>query len=172
MSRSEHQAIVKDENKRVHKMSAYGLPPSTFLRPKGLGLAVTAHWVRLLALGGKGDLLSGHYSSLLFSVGRLGGCCCCDILIKLRYCYYYHHYFRTSFLALSTVGSWRHLMCNFYPATSRDSLLVIERRTRDRKVASSNTSRSGGRIFFSRVNFAVLTLIRCPLHPSCYRSGT
>ena len=35
---------------------------------------------------------------------------------------------------------------------SRDSLLV-ERRTRDRKVASSNPGRSGGRIFFSRVNF-------------------
>ena len=29
----------------------------------------------------------------------------------------------------------------------------LERRTRDRKVASSNTGRSGGRIFFSRVNF-------------------
>ena len=32
-----------------------------------------------------------------------------------------------------------------------DSLLV-ERRTRDRKVVSSNPGRSGGRIFFSRVN--------------------
>ena len=29
----------------------------------------------------------------------------------------------------------------------------LERRTRDRKVASSNLGRSGGRIFFSRVNF-------------------
>ena len=29
----------------------------------------------------------------------------------------------------------------------------LERRTRDRKVVSSNPSRSGGRIFFSRVNF-------------------
>ena len=34
----------------------------------------------------------------------------------------------------------------------RDSLLV-ERRTRDRKVASSNPGRSGWRIFLSRVNF-------------------
>ena len=33
------------------------------------------------------------------------------------------------------------------------------------KVASSNPGRSGGRIFFSRVNFYVLTLIRCPFHP-------
>ena len=29
----------------------------------------------------------------------------------------------------------------------------LERRTRDRKVASSNSGRSGGRIFFSRANF-------------------
>ena len=29
----------------------------------------------------------------------------------------------------------------------------LERRTRDRKVASSNPGRGGGRIFFSRVNF-------------------
>ena len=36
---------------------------------------------------------------------------------------------------------------------NRDSLLV-ERRTRDRKVASSNPGRSGGRIFLSRVNLA------------------
>ena len=40
---------------------------------------------------------------------------------------------------------------------SRDSLLV-ERRTRDRKVASSNPGRSGGRIFFSRVNFVCCLL--------------
>ena len=41
----------------------------------------------------------------------------------------------------------------------------LERRTRDRKVASSNPGRSGGRIFFFRVNFCVLTLIRCLFHP-------
>ena len=29
----------------------------------------------------------------------------------------------------------------------------LERRTRDRKVVSLNPGRSGGRIFFSRVNF-------------------
>ena len=40
---------------------------------------------------------------------------------------------------------------DFLQAT-RDSLLV-ERRTRDRKAASSNPGRSGGRIFFSRINF-------------------
>ena len=44
---------------------------------------------------------------------------------------------------------------------SRDSLFV-ERRTRDRKVASSNPGR---RILFFGVNFCVPTLIRCPLHP-------
>ena len=37
-------------------------------------------------------------------------------------------------------------------AQSQDSLLV-ERRTRDRKVASSNPGRSGRRIFFSGVNY-------------------
>ena len=45
----------------------------------------------------------------------------------------------------------------------RDSSLV-ERRTRDRRVASSNPGGSSGRIFFSRVNF-VCRLIRCPSHP-------
>ena len=35
----------------------------------------------------------------------------------------------------------------------------------DRKVASWSPGRSGGRIFFSRANFCVLTLIRCPFHP-------
>ena len=37
-------------------------------------------------------------------------------------------------------------------AQSQDSLLV-ERRTRDRKVASSNPGKSGWRIFFSGVNY-------------------
>ena len=39
-----------------------------------------------------------------------------------------------------------------------------ERRTRDRKVASSNPGRSGGRNFFSSP-LCVLTLIRRPFHP-------
>ena len=47
---------------------------------------------------------------------------------------------------------------------SRDSLLV-ERRTRDRKVESSSSGRSAGRVFFYRVKFSVLTPIRCPFHP-------
>ena len=37
--------------------------------------------------------------------------------------------------------------------------------THDRQVASSNPSRNGGIIFFSRVNFFVLALIWCPFHP-------
>ena len=41
---------------------------------------------------------------------------------------------------------------------SLDSSLV-DRRTRDQKVASLNPGRSGGRIFFSRVNFV------CPFQP-------
>ena len=35
-----------------------------------------------------------------------------------------------------------------------DKACWLERRTRDRRVASSNPGRGGGRIFFSRVNFA------------------
>ena len=41
----------------------------------------------------------------------------------------------------------------------------LERRTRDRKVAGSNPCRSGGRIFFSRVNFLCWLLFRYPFHP-------
>ena len=40
---------------------------------------------------------------------------------------------------------------------SRDSLLV-KRMTRDRKVTSSNPGRSGGRIFFSKVDFVCCLL--------------
>ena len=40
----------------------------------------------------------------------------------------------------------------------------LERWTRDRKVASSNPGRGGGRIFFSS-QLCVPTLIRCPFHP-------
>ena len=41
----------------------------------------------------------------------------------------------------------------------------LERRTRDRKVAGSNPCRSGGRIFFSRVNFRCWLLFRYPFQP-------
>ena len=52
-----------------------------------------------------------------------------------------------------------------YPETRAAGIACwLERRSRDRKVASSNPGRRGGRIFFFRVN-SVLTLIRCPFHP-------
>ena len=41
----------------------------------------------------------------------------------------------------------------------------LERRTRDRKVSGSNPCWSGGRIFFSRVNFLCWLLFRYPFHP-------
>ena len=41
----------------------------------------------------------------------------------------------------------------------------LERQSRDWKVAGSNPSRSGGRIFFSGVNFLCWLLFRCPFHP-------
>ena len=40
----------------------------------------------------------------------------------------------------------------------------LERRTRDRKVPGSSPGRSGGRIFFSRVNF-LCWLLLYPFHP-------
>ena len=40
----------------------------------------------------------------------------------------------------------------------------LERRTRDRKVAGSNLCRSGGKIFFSIVNFLCWLLFRYPFH--------
>ena len=42
---------------------------------------------------------------------------------------------------------------------------VVKRQTRDRKVAGSSPSRSGGRIFLSRVNFLCWLLFRYPYHP-------
>ena len=41
----------------------------------------------------------------------------------------------------------------------------LECRTRDRKVVGSNPCWSGGRIFFSRVNFLCWLLFRYPFHP-------
>ena len=41
----------------------------------------------------------------------------------------------------------------------------LERRTRDRKVAGWNPSRSGGRIFFSRIHFLCWLLFRYTFHP-------
>ena len=41
----------------------------------------------------------------------------------------------------------------------------LERRTRDWKVAGPNPCRSGGRIFFSRVDFLCWLLFRYPFHP-------
>ena len=41
----------------------------------------------------------------------------------------------------------------------------LERRTRDWKVVGSNPCRSGGRVFFSSVNFLCWLLFRCPFHP-------
>ena len=41
----------------------------------------------------------------------------------------------------------------------------LERRTRDQEVAGSNPSWSGGRIFFSMVNFLCWLLFRYPFYP-------
>ena len=46
----------------------------------------------------------------------------------------------------------------------------LERRTRDWKVADSNPCRSGGRIFFSKVDF-LCWFISVSVPPPCYRSS-
>ena len=43
--------------------------------------------------------------------------------------------------------------CVRFPSRGVGIACWLERRTRDRNIASSNPGRSGGRIFFSRVNF-------------------
>ena len=43
--------------------------------------------------------------------------------------------------------------------------MLVERRTRDRKIASSNPGRSGGKIFLLLSQLSELTFIRCPFHP-------
>ena len=48
----------------------------------------------------------------------------------------------------------------------------LEHRTRDWKVAGSNPCWSGGRIFFSRVDFVCWFLFWYLFHPPCYRSST
>ena len=52
----------------------------------------------------------------------------------------------------------------FHNLGSRDSSVVIQHRTRDRKVAGSSPGRSGGRIFFSKVNFLCRLVFRYPFH--------
>ena len=52
----------------------------------------------------------------------------------------------------------------FHNLGSRHSSVVIVRRTRDRKVAGSSPGRSGGSIFFSKVNFLCRLLFRYPFY--------
>ena len=63
---------------------------------------------------------------------------------------------------------------SFFPCqcTGAGIACWLERRSRDRKVASSNPGRNGGRMFSSRVNFFVPTLYSVSVPPPCYRSGT
>ena len=59
---------------------------------------------------------------------------------------------RTTKVGRDVVNSHLFAVSLIYTHASQDSLFA-ECRTRDRKVASSNPGRSGGRIFCSRVNF-------------------
>ena len=63
--------------------------------------------------------------------------------------------------------SWRQWVGPSVLVLARGSGIAqwLERRTRGWKVAGSNPCRSGGRIFFSRVNFLCWLLFRYPFHP-------
>ena len=66
---------------------------------------------------------------------------------------------------------WCHVACGFWNSVVSYRYLGagiaqwLERQTRDRKVEGSNPCWSGGRIFFSRVNFLCLLLFRYRFHP-------
>ena len=64
-----------------------------------------------------------------------------------------------------SVGSIAHLIDDVCFCRRAGVAQWLERRTRDRKVAGSNPCWSGGRIFFSRVNFLCWLLFRYPFHP-------
>ena len=68
--------------------------------------------------------------------------------------------------------TWNQFHSTIYPMEDRRETCTragiaqwLERRTRDRKVADLNPWRSGGRIFFSGVNFLCWLLFRYPFHP-------
>ena len=77
----------------------------------------------------------------------------CPCTTPLRYIYIYIYGIYTVY-----EGPW----LNFEGAGIAQWL---EHRTRDWKVAGSNPCRSGGRIFFSRVDFLCWLLFRYPFHP-------
>ena len=92
--------------------------------------------------------------SFVSFVGRYGY----DIILKIRNCMEFYRFFLACILRQ---------LC--WPV--RISILGagiaqwLVRRTRDWKVVGSNPRRSGGRIFFSRVNFLCWLLFRYPFHP-------
>ena len=80
---------------------------------------------------------------------------------------FFFFFFRT--LAVTLVSDYfLHQNWNFAApkiASRAGTAQWLERRTRDWKVAGSNPCWSGGRIFFSRVNFLCWLLFRYPFHP-------
>ena len=73
----------------------------------------------------------------------------------------------SSWLSMCEGVVWRNRNVQFIcPADSGAGIAQrLEHQTRDRKVAGSNPCRSGGRIFFSRVNFLCWLLFRYLFHP-------
>ena len=77
-----------------------------------------------------------------------------------------HNFVQCSCKKLNKSASFttKYIMATERVCTGAGIVQWLERRTRDRKVAGSNPCRSGGRIFFSRVNFLCWLLFRYPFH--------
>ena len=77
----------------------------------------------------------------------------------------------TAFIVCCKTANVCHLLAVAFISLLQDSKLgsgggsVVERRTIDRKVPGSSPGRSGGRIFFSVVNFLCWLLFRYQFHP-------
>ena len=74
-----------------------------------------------------------------------------------------HTHSKTPRASLNSVLNYKY-MCYLHSSHGAGIACWYERRTPDQKAVSSNPGRSGGTVFFSRVNF-VCCLIRCPFHP-------
>ena len=67
-------------------------------------------------------------------------------------------------ISFSVLFSFFHLLFVSIPQLVAGIAWWLEHQTHDRKVVGSNLCRSGGRIFFSRVNFLCWLLFQYPFH--------
>ena len=90
------------------------------------------------------------------------GCCCTAVCGDRMVSTYTEWYTEWSVLILLSFPS----QTGFFAGDSSAGIAQwLDRRTRDWKVVGSNPCWSGGRIFFSRVDFLCWLLFRYPFHP-------